>query len=511
MTHPPTDDHHLPHFIEAFADLSVLVIGEAMLDCYLEGTTGRLCREGPVPIVALQDRRNAPGGAANSAVNAHALGASVRFLSVVGDDAEAGRLREALEARGVPFDPRDLVVDPDRQTLAKHRVIAESQLLVRFDQGTTTAISPRTEARLIARLSELFHRADAVIVSDYGYGILTPRVIAALARLQDESPKVVVVDSKALSRYRVVRPTAVKPNYGEAAELLGWDRFAGSTLGRAERIASASERILDLTGAKIAAVTLDTDGALVVERDRAPYRTYARAEHHSRAAGAGDTFLATLALSLAAGADTPAASELASAAAAVVVGHEGTVPCTVGELLARVAPGTKPTGDLAALAARLDADRRRGLRVVFTNGCFDILHRGHVTYLSAAKAQGDILVVGVNSDAGIKRLKGPDRPINTLEDRVEVLAALSCVDHLIPFDDDTPERLIEALRPDVFVKGGDYTRDRLPEAALVERLGGEVRILPFVADRSTTRIIERIGAGYALSASGAVAGPRVEA
>jgi len=510
VTIPPADDHHLPHFIQAFADLNVVIIGEAMLDSYLEGTTGRLCREAPVPIVALQNRRNAPGGAANSAVNARALGASVRFLSVVGDDAEAGWLRESLEARGVPLDPRDLLVDPDRRTLAKQRVIAESQLLVRFDQGTTTAISTRTEARLIARLIELFPRVDAVIVSDYGYGILTPKVIVTLAQLQDEAaPKVVVVDSKTLASYRDVAPTAVKPNYGEAAELLGWDKFAGSTLGRAERIASASERILDLSGAKIAAVTLDTDGALVVERDRAPYRTYARAEHHSRAAGAGDTFLATLALSLAAGADTPAASELASAAAAVVVGHEGTVPCSVGELLTRVAPGTKPTADLSALAARLDADRRRGLRVVFTNGCFDILHRGHVTYLSAAKAQGDILVVGVNSDAGIKRLKGPDRPINTLEDRVEVLAALSCVDHLIPFDDDTPERLIEALRPDVFVKGGDYTRDRLPEAALVERLGGEVRILPFVADRSTTRIIERIGAGYALSASSAE--PRVEA
>ena len=496
MTNPPTDDHHLPRFIQAFADLNVIVIGEAMLDCYLEGTTGRLCREAPVPIVAVQARRNAPGGAANSVVNARALGATVRFLSVVGADAEADWLRASLEARGVEVDPSDLLVDPARQTLAKHRVVAASQLLVRFDQGTTGAISPATEARLMARLVELFPRADAVIVSDYGYGIVTPKVIATLARLQRESPRVVVVDSKTLAAYRDVAPTAVKPNYGEAAELLGWDRLAGSTLSRADRIASASGRIFELTGAKIAAVTLDTEGALVVERDRAPYRTYARAEHHCRAAGAGDTFLAALALALAAGADTPAASELASAAAAVVVGLEGTVACSIGDLLAKVAPGTKPTGDLAGLAARLEAGRRRGLRVVFTNGCFDILHRGHVTYLSAATALGDVLVVGVNSDAGIKRLKGPDRPINTLEDRVEVLAALSCVDHLIPFDDDTPERLIEALRPDVFVKGGDYTRDRLPEAALVERLGGEVRILPFVADRSTTRIIERIWSGH---------------
>ena len=507
----PTPDHHLPHFVAAFAGVRVLVIGEAMLDSYLEGPTGRLCREAPVPIVAVQARRDAPGGAANTAVNARALGATVHLLGVAGGDADGARLRACLGSRDVEPDPRNLIMDHDRLTLSKNRVVAAGQLLVRFDQGTTGPVGPSTEGRLVDRLAELWPEVDAVIVSDYGYGIMTPRVIATLARLQSEAPRVVVVDSKDLAAYCAVAPTAVKPNYGEAADLLGWDRLDISGPGRADRIAAASERILALTGAKVAAVTLDTDGALVVERDRAPYRTYARAEHHSRAAGAGDTFLATLALALAAGADTPAAAELASAAAAVVVEQDGTVACSTGELLARVAPGTKPAGDLVALAARLDRERRRGARVVFTNGCFDILHRGHVTYLSAAKALGNILVVGVNSDAGIRRLKGPDRPINTLEDRVEVLAALSCVDHLVPFDDDTPERLIEALRPDVFVKGGDYTRDRLPEASLVERLGGEVRILPFVADRSTTRIIERIWSGQVPAApvAAVVAAPRL--
>ena len=488
--------HHLPKFISAFARLNVLVVGEAMLDTYLDGTTGRLCREAPVPIVAVQTRRNAPGGAANSAVNARALGASVRLLSVVGADPEAGWLGDCLEARGLELDSDDLLVDFDRQTLAKHRVVASGQLLVRFDQGTTASIGRETEDRLLARLVELFPRVDAVIVSDYGYGILSHRVLDALALLRRDHPRVVVVvDSKRLPAYRAVAPTAVKPNHAEAADLLGWDPLDATALDRSERIAAAGGTILAATGARIAAVTLDLDGAVIVERDRAPYRTYARAERHSRAAGAGDTFLTTLALALAAGADTPAAAELASAAAAVVVEHEGTVPCSAGELRARIAPGTKPIDDPATLADQLAEARRRGARLVFTNGCFDILHRGHVTYLSAAKALGEILVVGVNSDAGIRRLKGPDRPINTLEDRVEVLAALSCVDHLIPFEEDTPDRLIAALRPDIFVKGGDYTRDRLPEAALVERLGGEVRILPLVTDRSTTRIIARIAAG----------------
>ncbi len=491
---------HLPRLIEAFAGLDLLVIGEAMLDTYLDGTTGRLCREAPVPIVALDGRRDAPGGAANSAVNARSLGARVRFLSVVGDDPEAATLRRALGARGVAAD--DLLVEPGRRTLTKTRVVAASQLLVRFDGGSTGPVAPATERRLIDRLTEAHATSDAVIVSDYGYGILTPRVIDALADLQARNPRVLIVDAKDLPSYRRAGPTAVKPNHAEAVALLGSDAPRPSAAGRAEAIAAASPLILERTGARIAAVTLDVDGALVVERDRPPYRTYARAEHHARAAGAGDTYLAALALGLAAGADTPTAAELASAAAAVVVGQEGTAACSARELSARVAPGSKPAGDLAALVARLDAERRRGARVVFTNGCFDILHRGHVTYLGDAKALGDILVVGVNSDAGIRRLKGPARPINTLDDRVEVLAALSCVDHLVPFDEDTPCALIRAIRPDVFVKGGDYTRDRLPEASLVEELGGVVRILPLVPQRSTTRTIERIWSSQAAPVSG---------
>jgi len=487
---------HLPRLIEAFAGLDVIVIGEAMLDSYLEGTTGRLCREAPVPIVALGGRRDAPGGAANSAANARSLGARVHLLSAVGDDPEAALLRRALQDRGV--DAADLLAEPGRRTLAKTRVVAASQLLVRLDQGSTGPVDPATERRLIDRLAELHPGCDAVIVSDYGYGILTPRVIAALADLQARNPRVLVVDSKDLAAYRRAGPTAVKPNYAEARQLLGLEGEGREDAGpRHEWVAASADRLLERTGARIAAVTLDTEGALVVERDRPPYRTYARPEHHARAAGAGDTFLAALAMGLAAGADTPAASELASAAAAVVVGQEGTAACSARELSAFVSPGAKPADDLGALVARLDAGRRRGARVVFTNGCFDILHRGHVTYLSDAKALGDILVVGVNSDDGIRRLKGPGRPINTLEDRIEVLAALSCVDHLIPFDDDTPCALIRAIRPDVFVKGGDYTRERLPEAALVEELGGVVRILPFVSDRSTTRMIERIWSSQA--------------
>jgi D-beta-D-heptose 7-phosphate kinase/D-beta-D-heptose 1-phosphate adenosyltransferase len=486
----------LSHLVDAFAGLDVVVIGEAMLDRYLEGTTERLCREAPVPIVAVTSRREAPGGAANTALNARALGAKVHFLSVLGQDEDADLLRRSLERAGV--DVQVLLQDPARRTLSKQRVVASSQVLVRFDQGSTSAIDVALERALIDRLWELVPRCDVVMVSDYGYGILTPRVIAALGDLQGRAERVVVVDAKDLAAYRRTGLTAVKPNYEEAAGLLALRDQPRQ--GRAEAIAAQSEKVLGITGARVAAVTLDTEGAVVLERGRPPYRTYAQPEHDSRATGAGDTFLAALGLALAAGAETPAAADLASAAAAVVVGKDGTATCSAEELRAHVSAEAKPVAHARELAGRLATYRRQGRRIVLTNGCFDILHRGHVSYLSRAKALGDVLIVGVNSDDSIRRLKGPTRPINGLHDRVEVLAALSCVDHVVPFDEDTPCELVRAVRPDVFVKGGDYTLDRLPEAAVVEELGGVARILPFVADRSTTDIIDRIRTAYGFAA-----------
>jgi D-beta-D-heptose 7-phosphate kinase/D-beta-D-heptose 1-phosphate adenosyltransferase len=494
VSHPTLARH-----VDAFAGLDVLVLGEAMLDTYLDGATSRVCREAPVPIVALHGRRDAPGGGANAAANAAALGARVHFLSAVGDDAEGEALRAALARQGV--DPAHVLVQPGRRTLSKTRVVAASQLLVRYDQGCTGPVSAATEWALLRRLADLYPRCDAVIVSDYGYGVLTPAVVAALGRHQRRTPRVLVADSKALASYRDVGLTAVKPNYDEARALLAGGA-GGPFPTRPDEMIACGPAILERTGARMAAITLDTDGAVVLERDRPAYRTYATPRPHSRAAGAGDTFLAGFAMALAAGADTPAAADLASAACAVVVAHEGTTACSAAELRDALATDDKPATDPAGLARRLSRHRREGRRIVFTNGCFDILHRGHITYLSQAKALGDILVVGLNSDEGIRRLKGPTRPINALEDRVELLAALSCVDHIIPFGEDTPCELVRTLRPDVFVKGGDYTRERLPEAEIVESYGGEVRILPFVDDRSTTNIIERIRAAYAIPTDG---------
>jgi D-beta-D-heptose 7-phosphate kinase/D-beta-D-heptose 1-phosphate adenosyltransferase len=477
----------LPELIAGFAGRRVLVLGDPMLDVTISGACGRVCPEAPAPVVRVTGSAAAPGGAANAAANARALGADVTLLGLAGDDAEADELAAVLADSEVSAD--DLLRVPGRRTLAKRRVVAAGQVICRLDQGDTSPAAGEAEERLIARLRDLWADADAVIVSDYGYGALTPRVIAVLAELQRAAPRAAVGDSRRLAAFRSVGLTAVKPNYAETLNLLGLDPPADAD--RAEAVAAVGADVLDRTGATVAAVTLDADGAVVFERGRPPYRTYTEARPGGRASGAGDTYTAALALALAAGADTPAAAELAAAAAAVVVGRDGTAVCSARDLRARFT-GDAKIHDREGIIVRLAEERRRGRRVVLTNGCFDILHRGHVTYLSRAKALGDVLVVGVNTDAGIRRLKGPERPINALDDRLEVLAALSCVDYLVPFDEDTPHELIRAVRPDVFVKGGDYTRDRLPEAGLVEQLGGEVRILGFVADRSTTALIGRI-------------------
>ncbi|MEZ5102045.1 MAG: D-glycero-beta-D-manno-heptose 1-phosphate adenylyltransferase [Thermoleophilia bacterium] len=487
--------------VERFPGRRVLVVGDAILDAYLEGGAIRLCQEAPVAAIGLQQRVDEPGGAANAAANAAALGARTLLLAAIGGDADGDALERVLDARDVGTSL--LVRSPARATVAKQRVVSGTQILVRLDSGTTEPLAAPDERALLDRLADAWPAVDAVLVSDYAKGTLTARVVAALERLQRAAPRVVVVDARDPGRYRTVAPTAVKPNHVEALDRLG-AAPRRSARGRALWVASNGPRILERTGARIAAVTLDADGAVVLERGRPPHRTYARPASDATAVGAGDTFAATLTLALAAGADAQGAAEVATAAAGVVVGRARTTPCTLDELRAALAGRSKRVDAPDRLAAHLAAHRARGERVVFTNGCFDLLHRGHVSYLASAKALGDVLVVGLNDDESVRRLKGPARPLNPLDDRAEVLAALSCVDYVVPFAEDTPAALIEIVRPDVFVKGGDYTRATLPEADLVEALGGAVHLIPTVPERSTTGLIDRIrGGGRPLGLAGA--------
>jgi D-beta-D-heptose 7-phosphate kinase/D-beta-D-heptose 1-phosphate adenosyltransferase len=327
-------------------------------------------------------------------------------VTVVGPDAEGERLTRALAERGVMV--QAVLREACRQTLHKQRLLAGSQMLVRFDEGSTDPIGSEMERGIEDALRRLWPEQDAVVVSDYDYGVVSPAIIAALGDLQARDPKVLLVDSKRLASFASLRPTAVKPNYEQAMGLLGGAQTA-ICADRAQSITRRGDLILEKTGARIAAVTLDHDGAVILERGCPAHRTHTRTAAHPTTAGAGDTFVGALALGLAAGGTTRDAADAAAAAAAIVVAKDGTSICTAEELARSLAPAG-PATNLGALSAELERLRAQGKRVVLTNGCFDVIHRGHVDYLTRARALGDLLIVGLNSDESVRRLKGPGRP-----------------------------------------------------------------------------------------------------
>nr|WP_090029784.1 D-glycero-beta-D-manno-heptose 1-phosphate adenylyltransferase [Cellulomonas marina] len=485
----------------------VTVVGDLALDGWWSGPARRMTREAPAPVVEVSQRSHAPGQAANTAANLAALGAHVRLVGLVGDDPDGHRLLDLLREAGV--DVSMVVVDGGR-TPAKKRILAGDQVLVRIDEGPDEPWSAATLEALADGVAVAAAGADALLVCDYGGGSLDGPVHAALAAARP-GVRVVAVDAHDLRPWADLSPDLVTPNAAEAAVLLGGP--LGGPQGE-DRPGEAERRAPDLlaaAGARAAVVTLDREGTVTLEPGQEPHRTWAEPADESQASGAGDTFVAALTLARAAGLPLTVAADLAQAAADVVVRSPGTSVCTARQLLARweARHGALPAHELVA---RLAGERAAGRRIVFTNGCFDVLHRGHTTSLEQAGRLGDVLVVAVNGDDSVRRLKGPGRPINTAEDRAAVLAALACVDYVTVFDTDTPIPLLEQIRPDVYAKGGDYTPEMLAEAAVVQAYGGEVRMLDYVADRSTTAVVERIrvtgsgGAQAALAPAAADAG-----
>lgn len=450
---------------------TVCVLGDVILDEWLTGTAHRLCREAPAPVVDLADRVIAPGGAGNTAVNLAALGARVRLLAVVADDAPGRELRAALAAAGVAT---DALVTGAGATVVKRRVIADDHVLLRLDDGGV--VRPPGSVVDVEALAG----ADAVVVCDYGLGLLDDAVRAAVCAARDRIG-LLVVDAHDPGRWRDAHPDVVTPNAAEVAGLLG---AAVSRTEPERQLAAHAGELCAATGAAAAVVTLDRDGAVLVHADGRVHRTWASPVPENHTAGAGDTFCAALTTALACGLPLPLAVELGQAAADVVVHRPGTAVCGSAQLADRLG-GFQGTAVGREQLARSVADHRAaGRRIVFTNGCFDQLHSGHVGYLNQAKRQGDVLVVALNSDAGVTRLKGPGRPVHPVADRAAVIAALSCVDAVTVFDEDTPADLLRLLRPDIYVKGGDYTAAMLAETEVVHGYGGEVRIVDYVPDRS---------------------------
>lgn len=475
----------------------VTVVGDLVLDGWWTGTVDRVTREAPAPVVDVAERCYVPGGAANTAANLAALGARVRLVGLVGDDADGRRLLDLLAEAGVDTD--GVVVSGRVRTTAKNRILAADQVLVRVDEQQSEPYpAPVLEdvAAAVRRAAPGPGDGRALVVCDYGVGMLEgpvrDAVLSPAAR-----PALTVVDAHDLRRWADLRPDLVTPNAGEVAALLDVPHLVARGGDRAAAVLAQRDAVLAASGAAAAVVTLDAAGTVLVAPGEEPHRTVAEPATEKQASGAGDTFVAALTVARAAGLPLPVCQEVAQAAADVVVQQFGTSVCGVADLVERLAartgrPRSGPVLPPDELLARLDADRRAGRRIVFTNGCFDVLHRGHTTYLEQAKQLGDVLVVALNDDDSVRRLKGPERPINGAEDRAAVIGALACVDYVTVFGTDTPIPLIERIRPDVYAKGGDYTPEMLAEAEAVRAYGGELAMLDYVAHHSTTAMVERI-------------------
>ena len=479
-------DKHLA----ALSEQTVLCIGDLMLDEFVYGDVSRISPEAPTPVIAVKRTELMIGGAGNVARNLVALGARCVFIGVVGDDEAGGSLTKALSTH--PSIEFHLVVDGSRQTTRKVRFVSEhhSTHLLRADWEMASAIDAGSEDALIGHVVKAMPRVGAVVLSDYAKGALTPRVTRAVIAAANERGKPVVVDPKGRD-YSIYRgATLVTPNRQELAD-------ATHSLAQTdEEIAEAAARLRSELGAKAVLVTRSEAG-MTLAAEGAPVHVPAYPVRVRDVSGAGDTVVAVLSVMLAMGADFESAMRAANAAAAVVVGKRGTATASGAELRARIlpsstlAPQEKIIFDWALLDEQLAEWRKQGLRVGFTNGCFDLLHPGHVKLLAGARAACDRLVVGLNGDASVARLKGAGRPVQPVQARAEVLAALEAVDLVAVFDEDTPDKLIARVKPMVLVKGADYSRDQVVGREIVEALGGEVVLIDLVPGHSTSSMVER--------------------
>ena len=473
--------------VKAMAGRAVLVAGDIMLDRFVTGAVTRLSPEAPAPVLVQENQSHALGGAGNVLANLAGLGVTAHVLAIVGDDAPGRAVASIINTLGA--DGAGLLVDAARPTTVKTRFMAGHHHILRVDEEKSGPVDDVLAARILKHAENTLPHVQAVILSDYGKGVLTPAILAALIKMARARNIPVLVDPKGVDYARYAGATAVTPNRAELALAAG----TGALKTDAE-IVAAAQSVMKASGVGAVIATRSEDGISVIAQNVTHIPTIKLPVFD--VAGAGDTVIATVAAALATGATLEDAARLANRAGGIVVGKPGTAAITAGELSGHVYGGAVAR-DAAALQIRLW--QSHGLRVGFTNGCFDILHIGHVTYLAQARGRCDRLVVAVNADESVKRLKGPARPVNDVAARAGVLGALGCVDMVVVFgdvavDDDKPCVILDTIRPDVIFKGGDYTEDQLPEAKVVRAYGGDVQIMSMVDGYSTTAAIAKMKA-----------------
>lgn len=484
-------------------EFTALVIGDFMLDQLVYGDAERLSPDAPVPILHVRRTEDLPGGAANVCLDLIALRGRVTALGVTGNDEHAARLRRSLESQGV--DCAGLVADASRPTTVKQSLIGLAQArhpqkMFRVDYESRAPLAPEVLDRLLKKFEAVLPGADVVCIEDYAKGVCTPELCAAVIKASRAAGKPVLVDPAKLPDYGKYRyATAITPNRTEAEFASG---LPVSEDGDAQHNEKVAQHLLESNEFDAVVLTLDRHGALLLERDAQPLCVPTVAREVYDVTGAGDMFLAGLAAARANSIPWADAVKFANAAAGLEVEVFGVQPIPLERIHASLAAmgRTSKQRRLDELLLEIEGRRKQAalrshpFRVVFTNGCFDVLHAGHVSLLERAASEGDMLVVAINSDASTRRLKGPARPVNPQDDRARVLSALKSVDAIVIFEDDTPLELIRAVRPDTLVKGGDYTESEVVGGDLVRSYGGRIVLADVIPGRSTTAIVEKIGA-----------------
>jgi D-beta-D-heptose 7-phosphate kinase / D-beta-D-heptose 1-phosphate adenosyltransferase len=475
--------------IENFQFGRLTIVGDILLDRYISGSVNRISPEAPVPVLLHSRQFAVPGGAANVAVNAAALGCKVRLIGVVGQDSSADALREVLEP-WIDVDLQGLVEDPTRTTTTKTRILSGRQQIVRIDEERVDGLSAITTSRLIAAARAAISESDVVVCSDYAKGVLSDDVLDAVIAAGREKNIPVIVDPKRKTFAAYRGATLVTPNRQEMGLATGLPLRTNQEIEVAASVASAQFGGDVLLTRSEEGMTLWRRGAQVTHASAKQSEVY-------DVSGAGDTVLATVASVLSAGQTLETAVVIASAAAAISVSKLGTATVSRAELSRALMDEMDDAGALVSIEQAIDIVenwRRHGAQVVFTNGCFDLVHPGHISLIRAAAREGDKLIVALNTDRSVRRLKGESRPIQDETARATVIGALRDVDLVIFFDENTPLKLIETLKPHVVVKGADYSEDQVIGGDFVKQYGGRVALVDIVAGRSTSSLVKKAGA-----------------
>ena len=461
----------------------LLVIGDLMIDHYLWGSCERISPEAPVQVVNVKSESAVLGGAGNVINNLNALGTQVDVISVIGGCEISDELKTLLS--NINVDSQYLITQKDRITSKKSRIIASQQQVVRYDRESTDEINSESQKQILDTFNSIITDYDGVLLSDYGKGVLTKELTTSLIAIANKNNKKVLVDPKGLDYSKYKGAYLLTPNKKEASEAMQVNIKDDASLTQA---ITQLKTECDLD---VSLITLSEQGVAIYDDRLRTHPTVAREVYD--VTGAGDTVLASLGFALACGVDIDDAVEFSNLAAGVVVGKIGSATATLNEIIEYESSLNKSTSDehiktLGEITTLSEELKSRGKKIIFTNGCFDILHAGHVRYLETAKSYGDVLILGLNSDRSVTALKGENRPINTQLDRAYILAALEAVDYVVVFDEDTPYDLIKAVKPHVLVKGGDYKGKEV----VGQDIADELKLVQFVDGKSTTRTIEKI-------------------